>query len=189
MGSFCVCLWTVCTPTTAHINANSVQNTNDGKWKALFCFILQSEFLELLSAFITTYNIPHLFWLCPWRYMFQTWVFNILTLPHSVHLTLYPKCFPAPEMTFISLEQSVTVQRFVTRHKIALPWFSSEHHFSPLGKLGLCQSAPDVADELECIFDNLWFLPGDSPIWPMSAYFVIQAGDFAVHSHWRFYYL
>lgn len=77
----------------------------------------------------------------------------------------------------------------LTSHKIALPWFSSEHQFSPLGKLGLCQSAPDVADELECISDNLRFLPGDSPIRPMFAYFVIQAGDFAVHCHWRFYYL
>lgn len=155
----------------------------------LFYFILRPEFLKLLIALITTYNNPRLFWLCPWRYMLQTWSFNILTLPHSVHLTLHPKCFQAPEMTFTSLEQSVTVQRFVASHKIALPWFSSEHQLSPLGKLVVCQSAPDVADELECISDNLWFLPGDSPMRPMSAYFVIQAGDFAVHSHWRFYYL
>lgn len=140
------------------------------------------------------HHIARLFWLqvifLLTVFWVQTWIFDIIALPHSVHFTLYW------EMSSSSWNDMHVVRTIsncakvcLTSHKIAILWFSSEHQLSPLGTLGLCQSAADVAEELECISDNLWFPPGDSPIWPKSAYFLTQTGDFAGNSHRRFYYL
>lgn len=145
--------------------------------------------LSVLYYYIHTSLIFPLMLFTPTAFTVQTWVFNIATLPLSVHFTFYGEMLRSWNDTHVIRTISNCAEVCQTSHKIILPWFSSEHQLSPLGKLCLCQSFPAVVEELECLFDNLWFPPGDSQIRPKSADFLTWNAGFSVNFHHRFYYL